>query len=191
MSYGNYNTKKQTSVFDIVLVALFAAITFIGIQLFRIPLPAAVGSPFIHFGNSFVVLSALLLGGKRGIIAGAIGLTLFDLINGYASYAPTTCIMALIVALIVNLVFNRFKRQPKLSYVFITAICAGVIKIILEFIDGLVRMMLTGSDFSAAAIGAFTSLPATAINAVSTVIIVTILFIPLRKGLDAIEQGRR
>lgn len=191
MSYGNYNTKKQTGVFDIVLVALFAAITFLGVQIFRIPLPAAVGSPFIHFGNSFVVLSVLLLGGKRGAIAGAVGLGLFDLINGYASYAPTTVIMALIVALVVNVVFNRFKRQPKVGYVFITAICAGIIKIVLEFIDGLVRMMLTGSEFGAAVIGAFTSLPATAINAVSTVIIVTILFIPLRKGLDAIEQGRR
>jgi len=191
MGYGNYNTKKQTGIFDIVLVALFAAITFLGVQIFRIPLPAAVGSPFIHFGNSFVVLSVLLLGGKRGAIAGAVGLGLFDIINGYGSYAPTTIIMALMVALVVNAVFSAFKRRPRIGYVFIAALSAGATKIVLEFVFGTVRMLLTGSQFSAAVIGAFTSLPATAINAVSTVIIVTILFMPLRKGLDAIEQGRR
>ncbi|MFR5556093.1 MAG: hypothetical protein ACLTKE_04110 [Coprococcus sp.] len=40
----------------IVTIGFFAAVTFLGIQMFRIPLPAAVGTPFVHFGHIFVVL---------------------------------------------------------------------------------------------------------------------------------------
>ena len=52
----------------IVTVGFFAAVTFLGIQMFRIPLPAAVGTPFVHFGHIFVVLGVLLQGGKKGAI---------------------------------------------------------------------------------------------------------------------------
>ncbi|MFR2836753.1 MAG: ECF transporter S component, partial [[Clostridium] nexile] len=58
----------------IVTVGFFAAVTFLGIQMFRIPLPAAVGTPFVHFGHIFVVLGVLLQGGKKGAISGTIGL---------------------------------------------------------------------------------------------------------------------
>ena len=56
--------------------------------MFRIPLPAAVGTPFVHFGHIFVVLGVLLQGGKKGAVSGTIGLVLFDLLNGYVQAIP-------------------------------------------------------------------------------------------------------
>lgn len=50
---------RQSSTINlktIVTAGFFAAVTFLGIQMFRIPLPAAVGTPFVHFGHIFVVL---------------------------------------------------------------------------------------------------------------------------------------
>ncbi|WP_353947521.1 ECF transporter S component [Sporolactobacillus sp. Y61] len=183
-------TKNGFGVSDIVLVALFAAITYLGISLFRIPLPAAIGAPFIHFGNSLVVLSALLLGGTRGGIAGAIGLGLFDLLNGYASTSPVTALMALIIAAIVTGSFRLFGRRDTVLHILFVAIIAGASKIILEFIYHVILALLSGSAFGPAVIASITSQLATSINAVSTVIIVTILYFPLKKGLEIFDSNK-
>ena len=44
-------TMNDNKVKNLVITAFFTAITFLGIQSFRIPLPAAVGTPFLHFGH--------------------------------------------------------------------------------------------------------------------------------------------
>ena len=56
MKNESISTKK------IVMTAFFAAIIYLGIQSFRIPLPAAVGTPFLHFGHIFVMLAVILKG---------------------------------------------------------------------------------------------------------------------------------
>ena len=59
MSTNTMNTGSQVTdgrVKAMVVTAFFAAITFLGIQSFRIPLPAAIGTPFVHFGHIFVVM---------------------------------------------------------------------------------------------------------------------------------------
>ncbi|WP_439425763.1 ECF transporter S component [Oenococcus alcoholitolerans] len=180
--------KGSFEVKDIVLVGLFAAITFIGVILLHFQLPAAVGRPFIHFGNAFSVLSVLLLGGLRGGIAGAIGLGLSDLVDGYAATAPVTVLLAAIMAVIVAYTYRLFKYSQKTSIILFVAIIAGISKVILEFFHGTISLLLGGSSFNAALIGSFTSLPATAINAVTTVIIVTLLYLPLRRGLDFFDK---
>ncbi|MCO7125207.1 ECF transporter S component [Sporolactobacillus shoreicorticis] len=184
------NPKNSFGVRDIVLVALFAAVTYLGISALRIPLPAAVGAPFIHFGNSLLVLAVLLLGGFRGGLAGAIGLGLFDLLSGYASTAPVTVILAFLVAGIVTFAFRLLKHVDKPLNIFILALIAGASKIVLEFLHGLIVLLLGGSAFGASVVGAFTSLPATAINAVSTVIIVSVLYFPLKKGLSVFDSNK-
>ena len=62
-------TMHNDKVKNLVITAFFTAITFLGIQSFRIPLPAAVGTPFLHFGHIFVVMGLLLQGGKRGAVS--------------------------------------------------------------------------------------------------------------------------
>lgn len=58
------NISRDESINKLVVTAFFAAITFLGIQIFRVPLPAVVGTPFVHFGHIFVVMGVLLMGGK-------------------------------------------------------------------------------------------------------------------------------
>ena len=48
---------NDNKVKNLVITAFFTAITFLGIQSFRIPLPAAVGTPFLHFGHNGTVTS--------------------------------------------------------------------------------------------------------------------------------------
>ena len=185
------STKKTIKTLDIVLVGLFAAITLLGIQIFRIPLPAAIGSPFIHFGNAFVVLGILFLGGKKGAISGALGLGLFDVLNGYGLYALSTILSTLIVALVVSSVFKLFKRNDKnLGVIAISAAAGGLTNVLYDLIFGTITLLIAGSNLSAAFLVSASSILATAINAASTVIIVVLLYFPLKKGFEAIQRNR-
>ena len=56
---------KDQKIKTLVSMAFFTAVTFLGIQAFRIPVPAVVGTPFIHFGHVFVVMGMLSPGRKK------------------------------------------------------------------------------------------------------------------------------
>ena len=53
---------KHYSLRELTQIALFAALIFLGVQLFRIPL----GHQFVHFGNALVVVGCLVFGSKKG-----------------------------------------------------------------------------------------------------------------------------
>lgn len=65
----------------IAQAGLMAALCYIGYAVF--PAISASGTK-IHIGNAFVVLSAYLLGGVYGGLSGAVGLSIADIIGGYA-----------------------------------------------------------------------------------------------------------
>lgn len=185
---------NDNKVKNLVITAFFTAITFLGIQSFRIPLPAAVGTPFLHFGHIFVVMGLLLQGGKRGAVSGTLGLTIFDMLNGYMQDAPKTFVETAVKCLIVGALFMMLKKKAdgdkkkeygdKKKEYGAAVVCAfiyGCINVIMEFTMSTIAMMMVGSGFAAAAVAAFTSLPATVINAVFMVIAIAILYQPVKK----------
>ena len=107
---------NDNKVKNLVITAFFTAITFLGIQSFRIPLPAAVGTPFLHFGHIFVVMGLLLQGGKRGAVSGTLGLTIFDMLNGYMQDAPKTFVETAVKCLIVGALFMMLKKKADGDY---------------------------------------------------------------------------
>ena len=117
MDAETVKTNSRDNVKAMVITAFFAAITFLGIQAFRIPLPAAIGTPFVHFGHIFVVMGLLLQGGKRGAISGTIGLVVFDILNGYIQDIPQVFIETMVKCLIVGAIFyllqNRAAQDKK------------------------------------------------------------------------------
>ena len=116
MSTNTMNTGSQVTdgrVKAMVVTAFFAAITFLGIQSFRIPLPAAIGTPFVHFGHIFVVMGVLLQGGKRGAVSGTFGLIIFDILNGYLQDVPQVFIETVVKCLIVGAIFMILKKKAQ------------------------------------------------------------------------------
>lgn len=57
--------EQKNSLRAIILTGLFAAIIYIGIWVLRIPVPAMVGKPFIHFGNTLTAVAILFGISKR------------------------------------------------------------------------------------------------------------------------------
>lgn len=186
---GNVNDNKIKSM---VMVAVFATITFLGIQAFRIPMPAAVGTPFVHFGHIFVVMGVLLLGGRRGAVSGMLGLVIFDILNGFMQDIPQVFIETIVKCLLVGALMAYMKRRAggerKKEYAG-AVLCAcvyAVMNIVIEFVMGIVKMMILGSGFHAALLGSVTSIPATVINAVFMAVTVTVLYLPVRSVFQKI-----
>lgn len=178
-------SEHHTNTKSIVMTAFFAAIVFIGIQAFRIPMPTAVGTPFLHFGHIFVMLAILMLGPVRSAISGVIGLVAFDILNGYAHAIPNVFVSTIIKCLFVGFIFLTLKKiagNARQEYIF-AVICAaiyGITNIIVDFFWSIGELMLAGSTFQAAFTAEITSIPATIINAVFTVVGIALLYIPVR-----------
>lgn len=81
-----------------------AALSFVAYEFFRIPF--AGGSSF-HLGNTFTALTAMLLDGVSGGLAGAIGLALADVIAGDPGYAFTTFILKFIIGIVCGVTAHR------------------------------------------------------------------------------------
>ena len=175
----------HSNVMSVVMTAFFAAVIFLGIQSFRIPLPAAVGTPFLHFGHIFVMLSIVCLGGKRSAVSGVLGLIIFDILNGYLHAIPNVFVSTIIKCLFVGAVFSVMKRRAagerKKEYMA-AVICAalyGITNIAVDFVWSVTELVLLGSTLSAAVAAEVMSIPATIINAGFTVIGIALLYIPV------------
>ncbi len=98
--------KTKFTVKTISMVGIMAALSFVAYSFFRIPNVLGTGSSF-HLGNTFTALTALLLDGVSGGLAGAIGLSLADVIAGDPGYAVTTFLLKFIIGLVCGAVAHR------------------------------------------------------------------------------------
>lgn len=179
--------QRDENIRKMVVTAFFAAVTFLGIQAFRIPLPAVVGTPFVHFGHIFVVMGALLQGGKRGAVSGTLGLVIFDILNGYLQDVPQVMIETIVKCLIIGVLFAALKkkaggdRQKEYRDAMLCTVLYGCMNILIEFVMGIVKMMILGSGFAAAAAGSAASIPATVVNVVFLILAMALLYRPVER----------
>jgi uncharacterized membrane protein len=171
---------RQSSVTSIVLIALFAALTMLATMI-KIPLPGA----FVHLGNSVSLLAVLLIGYKRGALAGGLGFAIFDLLNGYALEAPYFLVESFIVggaaALMIYFFQSKIDSVPK---ILIVTIVAGIAKISMTQLKNTTLAVAAGADFTKAFMAALSQLPATLINVTTTIVIVSLVYFPLKKAVE-------
>lgn len=85
---------------------VMAALIFCATYFIKLPMPAAQG--YVHIGDGFVFLAAVLLPAPYAVGAAAIGAGLADLIGGYPLWLPAT----IGVRAIAVLLFDRHSRDP-------------------------------------------------------------------------------
>ncbi|MBS1326878.1 MAG: hypothetical protein HP041_02645, partial [Oscillospiraceae bacterium] len=105
---------RRSPFMQTVLIAMFAALSFVAIWLIRIPYPAPVGNPFIHFGNMVTILAALLIGGWQGGLSGSIGMGLYDIFF-YPTSVVKTLILKFGIGLFTGLIARVGHRHPDRS----------------------------------------------------------------------------
>lgn len=97
-------THTRFTVRKISIIGVMAGLSFVAYEFFRIPF---VGGSSFHLGNTFTALTALLLDGVSGGLAGAIGLALADVLAGDPGYAFTTFILKFIIGLVCGFTAHR------------------------------------------------------------------------------------
>lgn len=106
---------SRSTLRNLIVTALFAALCYVSLDFFRIPIPSPVGAPFIHMGNMFVILAALLFTGVTGGVAGSIGMGLWDVIHGYAATSYVTFILKFGIGFFTGIVASKGQKKDAKS----------------------------------------------------------------------------
>ena len=190
-------TKNQT-VMKLAQTALLAALCFVSFTFLQIKIPMPGGdATSLHIGNAFCVLGALLLGGWYGGLAGAIGMTIADLMDPiYITGAPKTFFLKLCIGLIVGLVAHHIAKindSTDKKYVFKWSLIASIAGLSFNVIaDPIVgyfyKQYILGQPQKMAEVLAKWSAATTFVNAVVSVVLVVFIYnavrpILLRSGL--------
>ena len=123
--------KKNETMIKLAQTALVAALCYVTFTFLQIKIPMPGGdATSLHLGNAVCVLGALLLGGWYGGLAGAIGMSIADIMDPvYITVAPKTFVLKLCIGLIVGLVAHRIARINESSdkkYVLRWSVIASV-----------------------------------------------------------------
>ena len=92
---------SRTKTFDLVLTAILATLVLVSTLFINIKLPIGQGG-LIHLGTSMLFITAILFGPKKGALAGAIGMGLFDVLGGWLIWAPITIVARALQGFIVG-----------------------------------------------------------------------------------------
>lgn len=192
--------QNHSRVLQMSLTALMAALCYIGFTFFKINIPVGESSTAIHFGNTFCVLGALILGGVPGGLAGAIGMGIGDLLDPlYVTSFPKTFLLKFCIGFITGLVAHKKAKLGSLKedgqiakWTFLAALAGMSFNVVCEpVISYFYKNYLLGVESSAAKIFAAWTAGATFINAFTSVIIATLIYIALRKALGNSSLGKK
>ena len=171
--------------------ALFAALAYIGFQFFRIDIPVGGDKTAFHLGNTFVVLGALFLGNPWGGLAGAAGLTIADLTSGYATSAPKTFFLKLMIGLIAGLVAPKVFHldqetdgKKRLWITLLSSVCALGFNVVADPLVGyFYKQYILGQPQDIAKALAKISAVTTFVNAVASTVCAVVFYNALYPAL--------
>ena len=185
--------KRNQTVIKLAQTALMAALCYVSFTFLQIKIPLPGGdATSIHIGNAFCVLGALILGGWYGGLAGAIGMSIADLMDPvYIIGAPKTFVLKLCIGLIVGLVAHRIAKIDESTdrkYILRWSVIASAAGLGFNVIaDPLVgyfyKQYILGQPQQMAEVLAKWGAAATFVNAVVSVVLVGVLYNALRPVL--------
>ncbi|MCD8008304.1 MAG: ECF transporter S component [Clostridiales bacterium] len=182
---------KQNRVYRLALVGLFAALSYVVFTFLQIKISLPGGdATSIHLGNAVVVLGALLLGGPLGGLAGAIGMSIGDLLDPiYMLSVPYTVILKLGCGLIAGGVahgLGKINQQTDQKKIFGWALAAAIAGLAFNVVfDPLLgyyyKLLILGKP--AADLTLVWNIGATSINAVISTVVSVLVYTLLRPAL--------
>lgn len=181
------------TVMKLAQTALLAALCFVSFTFFQIKIPMPGGdATSIHIGNAFCVLAALLLGGGYGGLAGAVGMTIADLMDPiYIVGAPKTFVLKFCIGLITGLVAHQIGKIGEsndkryiMKWSIISSVCGLGFNVIFDPLVGyFYKQIILGQPQEMASVLAKWSTATTFVNAVVSTFLVVILYSVLRPAL--------
>lgn len=136
------NAHRSSIVLDIVHIGLMAAIVFVATSIIHVKTYMGV----LHAGDSMVFLAAILLRRNKVVLASAIGMTMFDLANGYVTWAPFTLVIKAVMAYIAATIAYRGEYKGHNVRNNITGFAISGVWMIIAYYFGQVVILMFLSD---------------------------------------------
>lgn len=185
--------QRQQKMMKLAQTAVFAALSYVSFTYLQIKIPIPGGdATSIHIGNAFCVLAALILGGSYGGLAGAVGMTISDLMDPvYILGAPKTFVLKFAIGLIVGLVAHRIGRinestdkKHVMRWSVLASVAGLAFNVIADPVAGyFYKQYILGQPQQMAETLAKINGVATLINAVVSVILASLLYNAVRPVL--------
>lgn len=176
---ANKSVKADSPAKQIAIDAMFVALTLVFTACVNIQIPSFGGAGgLIHLGNVPLFIAAMIYGKRTGTLAGALGMGLFDILSGWAAWAPCTIITCGLMGFVVGAIC---KNRKTIAAKIVAVAVALVIKLAGYFIF---ESFIMGNGAAAA----LKSVPGNIIQVMVAAIIVFIIINPLERGLRSVEQ---
>ena len=172
--------KSGYSTKELVLDAMFIALTYVFTAFVNVRLPIAANGGLIHLGNVPLFICAILLGKRTGMLAGAFGMGLFDLLSGWTAWAPFTFVIVGAMGYVVGAMTegHRSTARDAAAIAVIAIAAACVIKVVGYYIA---EVVIYGNPLAPIA-----SIPGNLVQIGTAAVIVLICVEQLRKVLRPI-----
>ena len=189
--FGSVLYKRTFTVHELALTGVMAALSLVAYLFFRVPF---YGGSSFHLGNTFTALTALLLDGVSGGLAGAIGLALADVVAGDPGYAITTFILKFIIGLVCGAVSHKvihlrtFPTDNKLKYVAAVTASAFSGLLVNVFTDPFIgyfrNLYIFGQPAEFVSVVTKIASGVTLVNSLLSTVCAVVLYIALRPALE-------
>lgn len=147
--------KEINPTLRLVTASLLIAFTCIATMIIQIPTTATMG--YIHIGDTFVILSGIILGPLLGGFAAGLGSLLADGLSGYAMFMIPTFIIKFLAAFVCGLIYRKLRKNISRheALAFLPAsIASELIVLVGYFLNSIVLAMLLNSSTSSETITA-------------------------------------
>lgn len=108
---GQTNGAMRTK--ELTITAMCLVLVFVFTAVINIRLPIAANGGLVHLGNVPLFVAAILFGKRTGMIAGGLGMALFDLLSGWTLWAPFTLVVVGLMGYVVGAVTEHKKSVPR------------------------------------------------------------------------------
>ena len=183
--------KRTFTTKELAMTGVMAALSLVAYLFFRVPF---YGGSSFHLGNTFTALTALLLDGVSGGLAGAIGLALADVVAGDPGYAITTFILKFIIGLVCGAVSHKvihlrtFPTGSKFKYVAAVTASAFSGLLVNVFTDPFIgyfrNLYIFGQPAEFVSVVTKIASGVTLVNSLLSTVCAVVLYIALRPALE-------
>jgi uncharacterized membrane protein len=115
---GRYEASSQAKyhnkTLDMVISAFLIALVFVATRFIYIRLPISINGGLIHLGTGMLIIASIVFGGKKGAIAGAFGMAIFDVLSGWAAWAPFTFVIRGVMGYIIGKLCENRKSYKEI-----------------------------------------------------------------------------
>lgn len=193
--------ERKNSLRYVAYLAVFTALTFVATVIISIPMASTSGG-YINFGDTIIFVASAILGPLGGLVSGAIGSVIADLI-----YAPQYALITLIVkglegllaGLVISAIRKAFKDKKWVDYVaFITGFIVGALFMVLGYyVGGGILLGILEGDFESGFYISLLDVPSNFIQggvsvAVGYAISIALIHIPYVRNIrDTFEKKKQ